>query len=251
MVNLLSEKYSDGNTVLHLLCRDGKLDYIKEVIHYCDNINITNKMNWTPLHFAVNTQDNQMVNLLLLNGADPNIETSNERQTALHLAVLNGNFSVVQLLLSKNVIATSSNKNFINNIDSHGKTALTYAIIDNNSAIMKFLLDHRAAVDTRDYDCQTPFLHAYKIRNLDILNALYLRNPNIVNECDANGNNVLMNAIIDNDDQVANLMLSFSPDLNTINNDGKTVFSLCKEGYNSQSLLDTLGNMKDDKTNQR
>ena len=54
-------------------------------------INTLNKDGFAPLHIAIIKGNIEIINLLLLNGANPNILTSLKKQTPLHLAYINKN----------------------------------------------------------------------------------------------------------------------------------------------------------------
>ena len=51
-------------------------------------INILNKEGFSPLHISVIRGNLDLLNILLINGANPNILTSKKKQTALHLAYI-------------------------------------------------------------------------------------------------------------------------------------------------------------------
>ena len=54
----------------------------------------------TLLHFACSVNNDEMVKLLLENGANPSIvETTHQQYTTMHLAALKGNLKIVKLLV--------------------------------------------------------------------------------------------------------------------------------------------------------
>ncbi|WP_406655755.1 ankyrin repeat domain-containing protein [Methanolobus sp. ZRKC2] len=83
---------SEGETPLHLAAGSGSLKIVKLLIENGGDVNaLDNKMN-TPLHFVVEYgeyRDEEVVKLLLGNGADPSIENM-DGITPRYLAVSNG-----------------------------------------------------------------------------------------------------------------------------------------------------------------
>ena len=65
---------------------------IKKIIEYLEkdkvNINKLNEKGLSPLHIAVINGNLEIINILLKNGADPNIKSLNKKQTPLHLAYI-------------------------------------------------------------------------------------------------------------------------------------------------------------------
>jgi len=82
---------------------------------------------------AVTSGDSRMVKMLLINGADPDIQDENGR-TALILATENGDKAVVQMLLEK--------KAKLNVQDKDGRTALLLAAANGDKAVVELLLEN-------------------------------------------------------------------------------------------------------------
>lgn len=96
-----------------------------------------------PLHLSASKGNVSMTRLLLERGANTAIQDS-MGQTALHLAVEQGQTKVVQLLL------TCAGKETVNVRDSIGRTALFKAVESGHSDIVRALLKASIDVNARD-----------------------------------------------------------------------------------------------------
>ena len=108
---------------LHQAIRDGDKDFIEKLFHYkcAPKVNATNKFGLTPLHIAVLRNEEEIVKILISNGANVNAKSSESkllpevdnnvedvrlssfcdkreylRLTPLHLAALNGSVEIAQ-----------------------------------------------------------------------------------------------------------------------------------------------------------
>ncbi|AUD40348.1 ankyrin repeat family protein [Flamingopox virus FGPVKD09] len=114
-------------------------------------VNIVNCRNsYNPLISAIKTENEEMVNLLILNGASVN-ELSQTNNTPLHIAVEKGNTRIVKVLLE--------NGSDPNATDINKYTPLHVAMNNNkiNSEIIELLLQYGADIDARDKYRNTPF----------------------------------------------------------------------------------------------
>jgi hypothetical protein len=94
---------------------------------------IRQKDSWTPLHGAACNGHTECVRLLILAGADVNVQSCNQN-TALHCSAEDGNAEIVSLLLSAN-----ANPNLK---DRKGKTPLDWALWNNHQKIINLLKKH-------------------------------------------------------------------------------------------------------------
>ncbi|ART91674.1 ankyrin repeat family protein [Fowlpox virus] len=114
-------------------------------------VNIVNCRNsYNPLISAIETENEEIVNLLILNGASVN-ELSHTNNTPLHVAVDKGNTGIVKILLE--------NGSDPNAVDINKYTPLHVAM--NNKEIIleiiELLLQYGADIDARDKYRNTPF----------------------------------------------------------------------------------------------
>lgn len=143
------------------------------------NLNVQDKIGNTPLIVAIMYQDEDLVNILLEKGADPNI-ANNNKTTPLHAAILINNETITQKLLDKGAnikainvdgnsllhlaISYKASKNIVNLFlaqcdklgitkellntpNQQGKTPLTDALEECNKELIKLLLDKGADVE--------------------------------------------------------------------------------------------------------
>jgi len=89
----------------------------------------------TPLHMAVKAGNLQMCNLLIDNGAAPNVTDSRFGQTALHYSAIRGFNDITESLIAKGAD--------VNYKDLDKKTALYYAKLYNHGKLAEYLVDQK------------------------------------------------------------------------------------------------------------
>lgn len=75
------------------------------------DVNCKGLDDWTALHHAVNGRSEQIVNLLLLAKANPNLITHMKR-TPLHLACLRSSLEIVKLLVEHQADLNAQDNDF-------------------------------------------------------------------------------------------------------------------------------------------
>jgi ankyrin repeat protein len=102
---------------------------------------------FTPLHWACNSSEDEIVLLLLELGANPNA-ISNEKGTPVHWAVSKSNLIKLGYLIQYGA-----------NLDIHdgkGRTPLHWAVLYNSLPTVTFLVEHGADRTICDVDGKTP-----------------------------------------------------------------------------------------------
>ncbi|XP_057662041.1 BRCA1-associated RING domain protein 1-like isoform X2 [Diorhabda carinulata] len=118
-LNFIAEQKinTKGETALHVACRRKKIKEVNNLITHVD-INAQDFAGWVPMHEAVESEDYEVVELLLKNGALTDTP-GQDYKTPLHKAVICQNSQIVKLLLQYGANRDS--------IDYFGKTPIDYA----------------------------------------------------------------------------------------------------------------------------
>lgn len=182
-----TEKEKEKVKIVELLIEKGA--EINYVYKYYENLSIIegDKIE-TALIKAVFHGHSEICNILLKNGADPNIK--NEfGQNALHIAIYsaiydeNYSVSIIKSLLE-----------YIHDIDDkdrNGETALIYAAKQNNAEIIKLVIEKGAEVDTQSDSGETALIWAIKTERPGIAKLL-INNGADINVIDNEGNSPII-----------------------------------------------------------
>jgi hypothetical protein len=119
---------------LHDAVRNGDIAQVQSLLSKGTDVNLKNRMSWTPLHTAVQNRRKEIVELLVSKGANLNA-TNNRQQTPLYVAVNTSQKEIVELLISKGADV---------NIMSGGDNALTIAQKRRNTEIVDILVKNGA-----------------------------------------------------------------------------------------------------------
>jgi hypothetical protein len=136
----------------------------------------------TPLHYACSEGKPDVLSLLMLYGADPNVRQKKDGQSALHLAVESCNMDCIQCLLENATVDPEARC-------YEGKTALHRACELNLSHAAE-LLCQRCRVDTADSAGNTPLYYAVEQDSIEIV-ILLLKFGASVNVRNKKGQNVM------------------------------------------------------------
>jgi len=115
--SILQAKSEEPEKTIHDAVVTGDIEQVKSLLAKGTDINLKNRMSWTPLHAAIQSRQKEIVELLVSKGADLNA-TNNRQQTPLHVAVNTRQKDIVELLISKGADI---------NIQAGGDNALTFA----------------------------------------------------------------------------------------------------------------------------
>lgn len=136
-------------------CSSVKTEPVAESLH----INMCNVEGYTPIHVAAQYGRTNILNVLIDCQADINVKAYKTMYTPLHLACM---FQRIQIV--RELVRCSNCE--INAQDSHGNTALFYAIFKNDTRIIEILLQNNADTDIKNYkgksvwdECQEKMLY--------------------------------------------------------------------------------------------
>jgi ankyrin repeat protein len=88
----------DNHTPLHWATEWNQIEMVKELLNHKVSINVQDCVGETPLYMAVRQNYLEIVKLLLQNGADVNIKTNNG-ETPFHFAVKCGMVAMIKELI--------------------------------------------------------------------------------------------------------------------------------------------------------
>ncbi|XP_071965136.1 transient receptor potential cation channel subfamily A member 1-like isoform X2 [Antedon mediterranea] len=237
----LDVKQDDGSTAIHLACSLGCLKIIKLMIEREPGkhlLEIKDNQNQTPLHKAAMFDHEELVKLLINEGAsvDP-VDTHN--RTPLLLATARGGWRTVRLLLSrgadyncvdgqdrnilhltaingagpfffgKELFKNRTARELINMKDSHGCTPMHYATKEGNMKSVMGLIELGATVNSKDKHKQSPLHFAAKYGRFNSCRRM-LDSPHgqmIINEADGEGKTALHIAAMNGQAKVVQLLL--------------------------------------------
>ncbi len=252
------------------------LDELKELIKSNININYKDQDGNTALMYAVKNGDINVVNYLLLKGADPNI-INNLKQTSLILAVDRDNLSNVldksysskelELLFKSDnnypIVRSLLIKGANPNVKDHlGKSPLYLAAEYGDLRCLNLLLGvHNVDVNIKDIFGYTPLMAACRTNQKSIVSRLVRHpsiklnaqstglltsrsNSNTLNE--GTGLTALMVAASMNRSTIVKMLLRAGADYKITDYNGRNAIDIAKGTYkSSKRLLESLNNYVD------
>lgn len=129
-------------------------DFVGEVLKKCpSSMSEADVFGWTPLHYASNLGDLEVVKLFLKNDSCVAYLRTNDGMSALHIAAKKGHLKIVRLLITECPDACEL-------LDNKGWTALHVAVESRKVNVVKILLQTLAfqdLINDQDKDGNTPF----------------------------------------------------------------------------------------------
>ncbi len=222
---------NDYKTILYIPIKYNYYDVVKLLLEYNVKnigepiISIKDGSGLIPLHYAINFNNTQMIQLLLKFGSNVN-DKNNQGFNSLHQAIFIRSYPLIKIILEYDIDINARTYN--------GETALHMAINFELDDIIQLLLDKDIDVNILDYDHEYSSLHyAINLNNKFAIKLLINHNVNI-NSQDVLGNTPLHYGIIENNyDCIAiiltNSIMQFNYDITNI--DGNTLLHLVFEYY--------------------
>ncbi|XP_016144522.1 NF-kappa-B inhibitor alpha-like [Sinocyclocheilus grahami] len=164
----------DGDTYLHLAIIQEAEDYAIQIIKQCQNdpfLNRQNNQRETALHLAVITDQPHMVARLLKAGCDPRL-VDQSGNTALHIACKRGSLACFSVL-TQTQIQTQHLHSILSFPNYSGHTCLHIAAINNYLSMVESLVQLGADVNAKEQCSGRTSLHlAVDLQNLDLVHTL-------------------------------------------------------------------------------
>ncbi|MCL2832942.1 MAG: ankyrin repeat domain-containing protein [Treponema sp.] len=137
-----------GNTPLHHAVYQNGLAAIRNILaNDKSGINARNNQGLTPLLLAINKLNYGISDLLLQNGADPNVVETGDENTPLHIAAFNGVSWLGEILLEHGAK--------INALNRDRATPLILAVLGQHREFAALLLRKGAAIENADIHGKT------------------------------------------------------------------------------------------------
>ena len=145
--------------------REGDVDVVRSLLSQGADVNAARGDGMTALHWAAETMNGQVAQILVDAGAILEVTTRLGSYTPLHVASRRGAASVVEVLVKAGAD--------VNTRASTGAAALHLAAGSGNAAAVEILLDNGAQLDARAGEAeQTPLMYAAGVDRPDVIRLL-------------------------------------------------------------------------------
>lgn len=121
-----------------------------------------------PLSHAIQMHNLQMMKLLIINGANVNEPSTNDKNpynTPIMIASWSGKLEEVKLLVESGACINQQDK-------GNGFTALIKAVFNNNIEVVKYLLDQNADITISSFERKTALDYAYEKKFKELISML-------------------------------------------------------------------------------
>jgi len=203
---------------IHDAARNGDLDAVKTII--AENTNMINEKDdrdCTPLHFACDAGQMDMVRFLLANGADINA-VDVDGDTPLHWAALAGKTEIVPLLIK--------NGAFLNAVNKNHQTPFHYVVLSRLPEAVQSLLKYDFDINARAYDSAAPLHYAILRNEIEMARMLLEKGADIEARDDYGRTPLLLVARETGNKEMAALLANQGADINAQDESGATPLSL-------------------------
>ncbi|MEO5922708.1 MAG: ankyrin repeat domain-containing protein [Bryobacteraceae bacterium] len=208
---------ADGSTPLHWAAQRNQDEIVAALLTAGAKVEVKTRFNVTPLSLAAMNGNAKMIARMLDAGADAN-GTSNEGQTVLMTASLNGNPDAIKLLIQRGAK--------VNVIEPYkGQTALMFAAGEGNTQAVAQLVEFGSDVKVKSKGGYTAFLFAIRNHHTEAAKVLLSHGVN-VNETAPDGTSALVMAIINGYYDTASELLDLGINPNLPDSRGSALLSL-------------------------
>ncbi|WP_342255471.1 ankyrin repeat domain-containing protein [Spiroplasma endosymbiont of Poecilobothrus nobilitatus] len=229
---------------LYFAIETENIEIIKLLIDNGADVNLRDKNDLTPLHFAIETENIEIIKLLIDNGADPNfLDCNNSFISPLHYAIIKNKKEMIKVLLkSKKIKNNINNKSYLNIGCLHWASLNLKNI--NNLEITKLLIDNGADVNLQDENGTTPIYYAISTDNIEIVKLL-IDNGADVKNINKNGLTPLYYAIILDKKEMVQFLINNGADVNLRDKNGLTPLHFAIDENNKEMVQFLINNGAD------
>ncbi|KFY24409.1 hypothetical protein V493_05248 [Pseudogymnoascus sp. VKM F-4281 (FW-2241)] len=224
-INKLNKKNGNGQTALHYAAEQGHEEIVRLLLENGAGMKVKNRYGERALHCAARQGQKTVVQLLLEKGADTDLK-SGVGETALHYAAYCGDRELVGLLLQKG--ADTMAKNF------SGETVLHYAALGGFEAVVGLLLEKGVDIKAKTKSGDGAALSS------DVMEGIATE----INAKNASGATALRYAIQCGNNELVRLLLENGADINSETNSktgrGKTALHRAVKSIGDGELVQLL-----------
>ncbi|HEY2572970.1 MAG TPA: ankyrin repeat domain-containing protein, partial [Verrucomicrobiaceae bacterium] len=204
----------DGTTALHWAVQSDDLEIADLLIRAGANVSAANREGAIPMQLAAINGNPAMIEKLIKAGADPNASLTKYSDSPLMMAARTGKPDAVKMLLD--------NGAKVNAKETWGDTtALMWAVSEVHPAVVKLLIDRGADVNAR-----SKFVPSATGRGFEGATPVDSRAGQAPEEQSSGSLTPLMFAAREGDMESARLLIAAGADVNAIDGDGKDVLGL-------------------------
>jgi ankyrin repeat protein len=204
----------DGTTALHWAVQANDLELVDVLLRAGAKPSATNKAGAAPMLLACQNGNAAIIGRLLAAGADPNAALTEFGDTALMMASRTGKVDAVKVLLDRGAD--------VNAMETWGgTTALMWAVAEKHPAAAKLLIEHGANVNAKSY-----YVPSASGRGFEGTTPIPPKANQPIEEFASGMLTPLMFAARENDLESARLLVEAGADLNAQGGDGKDALSL-------------------------
>jgi ankyrin repeat protein len=204
----------DGTSALHWAVESNDLELVDLLVRNGAKPGAANKAGATPLLLATENGNAVMIERLLVAGADANTPLTKTSDTALMMAARTGKASAVKVLLDHGAQVNAKET-------WGGTTALMWAVSEKHPGVAKMLIDRGADVNAKSY-----FVPSASGRGFEGTTPVPPRQDQPIEEFAAGMLTPLMFAAREDDLESAKLLVHAGADINAQGGDGKDALSL-------------------------
>ncbi|CAB0038587.1 unnamed protein product [Trichogramma brassicae] len=246
----------EGLTHFHVACAHALDDIVKKFLELgqVDPNCLVSEISDPPLHLSLSYGHKRIVDLLLRNGADPNLANA-EGLTPLHLIVKSCSDNDELIGLFFKIVDEIQRTVQINAQDKLGQTALHYALLGRDKTVVELLLRNGADPNLANVEGLTPLhLIVKSWSDNDELIGLFfkivdeIQRTVQINAQDKLGHTALHCALLRRDKTVVELLLRNGADPNLATKEGSTpLHIIAKSCSDNDELAKTLFELSDEK----
>jgi ankyrin repeat protein len=207
----------DGSTALHWAVQRENVELVDLLLASGANPKSATRYNITPLFLACMNGNAAIVERLLKAGVDPNA-AAEEGETALMTAAMTGKADVIKVLLDRGADVAAKDP-------AKGQTALMWAAAEGNTAAVELLLNAKADIQLKSKGGFTALLFAVREGHLQVAKTLLDRGAN-ANDAAPDGTSALNTAIVNAYFELASTLLDYGANPNATDPRGSALHTI-------------------------